>query len=49
MGDVEFLSYRDDLTGGVSCGPREPLPVYVTVREATPKPVVVAVEFLRKD
>lgn len=49
MPDVEFLSYRDDLTGGVTCGPRDPLRVFVTVREAAPKPVVVAVEFLPKD
>ena len=49
MTNVEFLSYRDDLTGGISCGPRDPLPVYVTIREASPKPVVVAVEFLPKD
>lgn len=49
MSNVEFLSYRDDLAGGVTCGPRDPLHVYVTVREATPKPIVVAVEFLPRD
>jgi hypothetical protein len=53
MADVDFISYRGDLTGGVSCGPlAEPMRVYVTVRER-PAParekVVVAVEFLPKN
>jgi len=53
MADVDFISYRGDLTGGVSCGPsREPMRVYVTVREG-PAPArqktVVAVEFLPKN
>ena len=53
MADVDFLSYRGDLTGGVQCGAsREPMRVYVTVREG-PAPsrekVVVAVEFLPKN
>jgi hypothetical protein len=53
MADVDFISYRDDLTGGVSCGPfKEPMRVYVTVREG-PMPArektVVAVEFLPKN
>jgi uncharacterized protein DUF1570 len=53
MADVDFISYRGDLTGGVSCGPfREPMHVYVTWREG-PAParerVVVAVEFLPKN
>jgi hypothetical protein len=52
MADVDFISYRGDLTGGVSCGPfKEPMHVYVTWRES-PGPardkVVVAVEFLPK-
>jgi hypothetical protein len=53
MADVDFISYRDDLTGGVQCGPfKEPMHVYVTVREG-PAPArertVVAVEFLPKN
>ena len=53
MADVDFISYRGDLTGGVSCGPfKEPMHVYVTWREG-PAParekVVVAVEFLPKN
>jgi hypothetical protein len=53
MADVDFISYRADLTGGVQCGPfKEPMRVYVTVREG-PAPardqVVVAVEFLPKN
>lgn len=51
--DVEFITYRDDLTGDVSCGPlKEPMRVYVTSRAATApngSPVVVAIEFLPKD
>jgi hypothetical protein len=52
MPDVEFISYRDDLTGGVSCGPREPMRVYVTWSEGPPprrEKIVVAVEFLQKN
>jgi hypothetical protein len=53
MADVDFISYRADLTGGVQCGPlKEPMRVYVTVREG-PAPArektVVAVEFLPKN
>jgi len=53
MADVDFISYRADLTGGVQCGPfKEPMRVYVTVREG-PAParekVVVAIEFLPKN
>jgi uncharacterized protein DUF1570 len=53
MADVDFVSYRADLTGGVQCGPfKEPMRVYVTVREG-PAPgrrkTVVAVEFLPKN
>lgn len=47
--DVEFLTYRDDLTGSVKCGPLKPaLPVMVTWRlDAAGKGVktVVAIEF----
>jgi hypothetical protein len=50
--DVEFVTYRDDLTGSITCGPlKEPLRVYVTWRDG-PKPgvaTVVAVEFVPKD
>jgi hypothetical protein len=46
---IEFISYRQELSGNVSCGPWTPPPhVYVTWREG-PKAgtqVVVAVEFL---
>jgi hypothetical protein len=53
MADVDFISYRGDLTGGVSCGPfKDPMRVYVTWREG-PAPArqktVVAVEFLPKN
>jgi len=53
MADVDFISYRGDLTGGVSCGPlKEPMHVYVTWREGPPpgrQKTVVAVEFLPKN
>jgi hypothetical protein len=52
MGDVQFITFRDDLTGGVPCGPREPMRVYATWREGTSprrEKVAVAVEFLPKD
>jgi hypothetical protein len=49
--DVEFITYRDDLTGSVTCGSmRTPMRVYVTWREGkTPGTRrVVAIEFLPK-
>jgi hypothetical protein len=52
MAQVEFVTYRDDLTGGVSCGKRTPMRVYATWREGTSprhEKVAVAVEFLPKD
>jgi Protein of unknown function (DUF1570) len=53
MADVDFISYRGDLTGNVQCGPfKDPMRVYVTVGEgAAParQKVVVAVEFLPKN
>ncbi len=51
MAEVQFVTFRDDLTGGVACGPRTPMRVYVTWREGPPPrgKVVVAVEFLPKD
>lgn len=49
LGDVDFITYRSELTGSVACGPFEkPMPVYITWREG-PKPGatrVVAVEYL---
>jgi uncharacterized protein DUF1570 len=49
MTDVEFLTYRDDLTGSVACGPlKPPLSVLVTWRPdptATGARTVVAIEF----
>jgi hypothetical protein len=53
LADVDFISYRDDLTGGVGCGPfKEPMRVYIAWREgpapARPK-TVVAVEFLPRN
>jgi hypothetical protein len=53
LGDVDFISYRDDLLGGVTCGIlKEPLHVYITWREGEPtkrEKTVVAVEFLPKN
>jgi tetratricopeptide (TPR) repeat protein len=56
---VDFIAYRNDLTGSVGCGPREaPLRVYVTWRPWPPAKArsdpavagtVVAVEFLPRD
>jgi len=52
MGEVQFFTFRDDLTGGVTCGPRVPMRVYATWREGASdrhEKVLVAVEFLPKD
>ena len=52
MADVQFITFRDDLAGGVGCGPRVPMRVYATWREGSSprhEKVVVAVEFLPKD
>jgi tetratricopeptide (TPR) repeat protein len=47
FGDIEFISYRDDLTGTIACGPRDPPDVvYVTWTE--PLRQIVAIEFLPK-
>jgi len=49
MSNVEFITYRSDLTGSVTCGPTKPLaPVYVTWRAGTPAGTkyAVAIEFL---
>jgi hypothetical protein len=52
MADVEFITYRDDLSGNVSCGPlKPPLAVYLTSRSDAGKPdtqIAVAIEFLPK-
>jgi hypothetical protein len=51
LADVEFITYRDDLTGSVTCGPlKDPLPVYVTWRPGANAGArrVIAVEFLPK-
>jgi hypothetical protein len=49
LNEVEFITYRSDLTGSVECGGfREPLPVIVTWRPAPGAPaarIVVAIEF----
>ena len=52
MAEVQFVTFRDDLNGGVTCGPRVPMRVYATWREGSSprhEKVVVAVEFLPKD
>ena len=52
MAEVEFVTFRDDLTGGVTCGPRVPMRVYATWHEGSSprhEKVVVAVEFLPKE
>jgi hypothetical protein len=49
MADVDFMSYRDDLTGAVACGAiRDPMHVFVTWRAGTTadEKVAVAIEFL---
>jgi hypothetical protein len=52
MGDVDFVTYRTDLSGSIACGPlASPVPVYLTSKEdpnAAGGTVVVAVEFLQK-
>jgi len=49
---VDYIVYRDDLTGGPECGPlKDPMAVYVTWRPATDKSgakVAVAIEYLPK-
>ena len=47
--EVEFITYRDDLTGSISCGPwKEPMRVYLTWRPGKPEgtKIAVAIEFL---
>jgi hypothetical protein len=53
LADVDFISYRDDLRGGVTCGRlADAIRVFITWREGDPakhEKTVVAVEFLPKD
>jgi hypothetical protein len=50
MAEVDFISYRDDLSGTIGCGVvKEPMQVYLTWRADPARPdakVAVAVEFL---
>jgi hypothetical protein len=49
LGDIELITYRDDLGSSLGCGPlKAPLPVYLTWRMAADgtSRIVVAVEFL---
>jgi hypothetical protein len=52
LSDVDFIAYRDDLSGGIGCGPvAQPMHVFVTWRgtaDAVGEKTVVAVEFLPK-
>jgi hypothetical protein len=52
MKEVDHITYRDDLSGNVECGPlNQPMAVYVTWRPATDKSrakVAVAIEYLPK-
>jgi tetratricopeptide (TPR) repeat protein len=52
LSDVEFITYRDDLSGGVKCGMLpQPTHVYITWRGGSQPgndKIVVAVEFLPK-
>ena len=49
--EVEFITYRDDLAGNISCGPwKEPMRVYLTWRPGAVEGVktAIAIEFLPK-
>jgi hypothetical protein len=49
--DVEFITYRDDLAGTISCGPlKEPMKVFLTWKkgEDPSAKIAVAIEFLPK-
>jgi tetratricopeptide (TPR) repeat protein len=50
FGDVEFITYRDDVTGTIKCGPLgTAVPVYASWRiGASDTKVAVAIEFLPK-
>ena len=48
---VDFITYRDDLSGSITCGPlKEPMRVYVTWHKGAGPDVriVIAIEFLPK-
>jgi hypothetical protein len=51
MAMVDYISYREDVTGTVGCGTLpKPLPVYVSWRPADGQAstkIVVAIEFLK--
>jgi hypothetical protein len=52
LNSVQFLTYRRDLTGSVTCGPVKPaLPVYVTWRAGAVEGsrIAVAIEFLARE
>jgi hypothetical protein len=47
MDRIDFITYRDDQTGVITCGAREPPErVYVTWRQKDKTRQIVAVEFL---
>jgi hypothetical protein len=51
MQEVDFITYRDDFKGTISCGPiKEPMRVYVTWRPGTGPDTkrAVAIEVLPK-
>ncbi|MGH9307728.1 MAG: hypothetical protein ACRD1U_00035 [Vicinamibacterales bacterium] len=44
---VDFISYRNDLTGTIACGPlKDPARVYLTWKSGGGGQVAVAIEFL---
>jgi hypothetical protein len=51
MANVEFITYRDDVSGSVKCGVLpKPLPVYVAWRPGDGQPdtkIAVAIEFVK--
>jgi hypothetical protein len=50
--DVEFITFRDDLTGRITCGPvKEPMRVYLTWKpgQIAGTKIAVAIEFLPKN
>jgi hypothetical protein len=49
MAAVDFVTYRDDLTGTIACGPlKDPARVYITWRSRADQRVAIAIEFLPK-
>jgi hypothetical protein len=44
---VDFITYRNDLTGAITCGPlKDPARVYLTWKMSAGRQAVVAIEFL---